>query len=78
MERLYQKRHGLPGVPFISGKPGEDGTGGNNVYFGYINEFFDVIDVSVDSIVRAASTELGQHYTGVYDSSGNEAHEVLP
>ena len=78
MERLYQKRHGLPGVPFISGKPGEDGTGGNNVYFGYINEFFDVIDVSVDSIVRAASTELGQHYTGVYDSSGNLASDVLP
>lgn len=75
IEKLYQKRHGLPGVPFAAGSSGTDGTGGNNVYFGYINEFFDVIDVSVDNIVRAASMESGQHYTGVYGSDGTTVAE---
>lgn len=40
IDNLHQKHHGLPGVGFSSGKNGQDGEGGNNVYFGYINEFF--------------------------------------
>ena len=32
MKRLYQKHHGLPGIPQTSGRNGKDGDGGNNIY----------------------------------------------
>ena len=69
MEELYQKKHGLPGVPVITGTSGEDGTGGNHVYFGYINDFFDVVDVSADYLVRTATGANDIRYTGAFDDN---------
>lgn len=66
MEELYLKKHGLPGVPVITGTSGEDGTGGNHVYFGFINDFFDVVDVSADYLVRIATGENDMRYTGSF------------
>lgn len=76
MEKLYQKKHGLTGVPMITGSAGEDGTGGNHVYFGYINDFFDVVDVSADYLVRTATGDGDLRYTGAFDSEGNPIQQI--
>ena len=65
IDNLHQKHHGLPGVGFSSGKNGQDGEGGNNVYFGYINEFFETIDMTADNLIRIATSEDG-YYTGMF------------
>lgn len=72
--KLYQKQHGCPGVPLSSGKDGADGSTGNNVYFGYIYEFFNNTEFEVDNLVRLASSEphsdgtVDKYYTGVWGS----------
>ena len=76
MEELYQKKHGLTGVPVITGIPGEDGTGGNHVYFGFINDFFDVVDVSADYLVRTATGDGDIRYTGAFDDNDNPIPSV--
>jgi hypothetical protein len=76
MKELYQKKHGLLGVPIITGTAGEDGTGGNHVYFGYINEFFDIVDVSADYLVRTATGNDNLRYTGVFDDSGKPVDSI--
>ena len=76
MEELYQKKHGLPGVPLITGDAGEDGTGGNHVYFGYINEFFDIVDVSADHLVRTATGDGNLRYTGAFDDADAPVESV--
>lgn len=55
VNELFQKHHGLPSVPQIIGNSGSDGTQGSNVYFGNVSEFFDSVEVSVDTFVRIAS-----------------------
>ena len=76
MEKLYQKKHGLAGIPLITGAAGEDGTGGNHIYFGYINDFFDVVDVSADYLVRTATGDDNLRYTGAFDDEGNPLQTV--
>ena len=79
---LFQKHHGLPGVPQTIGNPGGDGTQGSNIYFGNVAEFFDSVEVSVDTFVRIASkknTSTGKYYTGVFKqqkSSGADSEET--
>lgn len=72
IDNLHQKHHGLPGVGFSSGKNGQDGEGGNNVYFGYINEFFETIDMTADNLIRIATeTSTGRAYTGIFSDTGD-------
>jgi hypothetical protein len=68
IDNLYQKRHGIPGVGFSSGKNGLDGEGGNNVYFGYVNEFFKPNgELTSYNLVRIAQTAFdSSYYTGVF------------
>ena len=73
---LKQKHHGLPALPQSSGKNGVDGNGGNNVYFGYIVDFFDSVELTVDNFIRIAqlngvSSIRGSYYTGLFDSLNN-------
>lgn len=83
MKRLYQKHHGLPGVAQIAGQSGTDGEGGNNIYFGYVSDFFNNIEMTVDNFVRIAkkvsdsSTSSfkdtsSNYYTGIFDSNGSD------
>lgn len=67
-KRLYQKRHGLPGVPFVSGYNGTDGNSGNNIYIGYIYDYFENTEVSLDNLVRVAQRD-SSYYTGVFEKS---------
>jgi hypothetical protein len=67
IDNLQQKHHGLPGIGFSSGTDGLDGEGGNNVYFGYINDFFETIKMDADNLIRIAmETSTGQPYTGMF------------
>ena len=69
MQKLYQKKHGLPGLPLSSGINGTDGNSGNNVYFGYVYDFFDYTEIEIDNILRIAQRSYSSgYYTGVYDS----------
>lgn len=81
VNELFQKHHGLPGVPQTIGNPGGDGTQGSNIYFGNVAEFFDSVEVSVDTFVRIASkknTSTKKYYTGVFEqtSTGGSDDEV--
>lgn len=71
MRKLFQKNHGVPGAPMSGGLPGIDGTSGNNIYIGYINEFFENAEILVDNLVRVAQRDTS-FYTGVFktDSHG--------
>jgi hypothetical protein len=66
--QLYQKNHGLPGVAMTGGLRGEDGNSGNNIYIGYINDFFENSEIVVDNLVRIAVRDSSL-YTGVYVTS---------
>lgn len=82
MKRLYQKHHGLPGIPQISGRNGKDGDGGNNIYFGFVSDFFNNMEMTVDNFIRIARrgdgshgySEKGSYYTGIFSISdtGND------
>lgn len=79
---LKQKHHGLPALPQSSGKNGVDGNGGNNVYFGYIVEFFESVELTVDNFIRIAqlngvSSIRGSYYTGLFDSSNNIQSDII-
>lgn len=73
-QRLYQKKHGLPGLPLTAGTDGVDGTAGNNVWFGYVYDFFDYTEIEIDNIARIAQRGYSSgYYTGIYDKpEGNE------
>ena len=77
-QRLYQKKHGLPGLPVTAGADGADGTVGNNVYFGYVYDFFDYTEIEIDNLARVAQSSLyGSHYyTGLYDYVENQPDGV--
>ena len=77
-QRLYQKKHGLPGLPVTAGVDGADGTVGNNVYFGYVYDFFDYTEIEIDNLARVAQSSLyGSHYyTGLYDYVENRPDGV--
>ena len=82
MKNIYQKHHGLPGIPQISGEDGSDGESGRNVYFGYVNDFFDNVEITVDNIVRYAQksiTDPSAYYTGIFSinpSTGEVINDV--
>ena len=82
MTNIYQKHHGLPGIPQFSGESGSNGENGRNVYFGYVNDFFDSIEISVDNIVRYAQTSTNDpsaYYTGLFNinlASGDVISDV--
>ena len=50
MQKITQKFHGLPSMG-IKGRPGEKGKIGQNLYIGFINDFFDYIPYEIDSLV---------------------------
>lgn len=50
------------------GLRGEDGNSGNNIYIGYINDFFENSEIVVDNLVRIAARDSSL-YTGVYATS---------
>lgn len=64
--KLYQKKHGLPGISMISGNDGMSYESGTNVYFGFINDFFDTISVPVSNLVRIAQKNKNAYYTGIF------------
>ena len=74
MKRLYQKHHGLPGIPQTSGRNGKDGDGGNNIYFGFVSDFFNNMEMTVDNFIRIARRgdssggydKEGSYYTGIF------------
>lgn len=70
--RLYQKKHGLPGTPVSSGNDGMSYDSGTNVYFGFINDFFDTISVPVSNLIRIARKNSSEYYTGIFYSSGGD------
>ena len=79
---LKQKHHGLPALPQSSGKNGVDGNGGNNVYFGYIIDFFDSVRLTADNFIRIAQlnrddSSFGSYYTGLFDSSNNIQSDIV-
>jgi hypothetical protein len=50
---LYKKKHGLLGMCI----PGDKGTVGNNgpgMHIGFINDFFESFDISVNTVVKIA------------------------
>ena len=51
MNSLYQKYHGKPGIG-THGLPGEKGNSGKGIFIGFINDFFDSNDISVNTIVK--------------------------
>lgn len=80
MKRLYQKHHGLPGIPQTSGRNGKDGDGGNNIYFGFVSDFFNNMEMTVDNFIRIARrgdgssgySKDGSYYTGIFSISNIE------
>ena len=80
MKRLYQKHHGLPGIPQTSGRNGKDGDGGNNIYFGFVSDFFNNMEMTVDNFIRIARrgdgshgySKKGSYYTGIFSFSDTE------
>ena len=50
------------------GLRGKDGNSGNNIYIGYINDFFENSEIVVDNLVRIAARDSSL-YTGVYATS---------
>lgn len=70
IDNLQQRHHGLPGIGFSSGTNGLDGEGGNNVYFGYINDFFETIKIDADNLIRLATSDDG-YYTGMFIKTDN-------
>ena len=78
IDNLHQKHHGLPGVGFSSGTNGMDGEGGNNVYFGYINDFFETIKMDADNLIRIAQeTSTGKPYTGMFTLKDGAAYSPI-
>jgi hypothetical protein len=68
MKKLYQKHHGLTGCPQFEGTPGVDGNNGNNVYFGFVSEFFSHRSMDIDNFIRVAqkNSSVGDYYTGIF------------
>nr|DAY42253.1 MAG TPA: hypothetical protein [Caudoviricetes sp.] len=50
---LYKKKHGLLGM-CIPGEQGIQGTNGNGIHIGFINDFFESFDISVNTVVKIA------------------------
>lgn len=50
---LYKKKHGLLGM-CIPGEQGIPGTNGNGIHIGFINDFFESFDISVNTVVKIA------------------------
>ena len=54
---LYQKCHGLPGIG-VKGVTGMVGEKGNSIYIGFVNDFFDGIEIDLDAFVKVAKRYL--------------------
>lgn len=64
MNSLYQKYHGKPGIG-THGLPGEKGNSGKGIFIGFINDFFDSNDISVNTIVKIGQRIINaQEYEG--------------
>lgn len=50
---LYQKHHGLPGVG-IFGQTGFAGENGASIYFGFVKDFFDGLQIQHDARIKLA------------------------
>lgn len=74
-KNLYQKKHGLPGVSMTSGQDGQSFNDGVNVYFGYVNDFFDTVSVPVVNLVRVAQADTSNYYTGVFKLEDNQYYD---
>jgi hypothetical protein len=54
---LYQKCHGLPGIG-VKGITGMVGEKGNSIYIGFVNDFFDGIEIELDAFIKVAKRYL--------------------
>ncbi len=54
---LYQKCHGLPGIG-VKGVTGMTGEKGNSIYIGFVNDFFDGIEIELDAFIKIAKRYL--------------------
>lgn len=77
MKNIYQKHHGLPGIPQVSGTDGSDGENGRNIYFGFVNDFFDSIELTVDNIVRYAQDSSYNYYTGLFSIDSGDISNII-
>ena len=50
---LYKKKHGLLGM-CIPGEQGIPGANGSGIHIGFINDFFESFDISVNTVVKIA------------------------
>ena len=75
IDNLYKKHHGLPGVSLFVGQNGYVGTNGNNVYFGYIGDFFNSVETTIDNIIRLAQSK-DKRYTGVHNKVSLDKYEI--
>ena len=57
---LYQKHHGMPGIG-VKGHKGETGEKGNGIYIGFINDFFETNDISVNAFVKIAQRKVSSY-----------------
>lgn len=71
-KKLQQKKHGLPGLSLASGRDGASYESGTNIYFGFINDYFETITVPVINLVCVAKKENGDYYTGIFYDNGND------
>ena len=75
MNSLYQKYHGTPGIG-VHGLPGEKGNTGNGIFIGFINDFFDSNDISVNTIVKIAQRIINaQEYNGDFKEFADSRYE---
>ena len=75
MNSLYQKYHGKPGIG-VHGLPGEKGNTGNGIFIGFINDFFDSNDISVNTIVKIAQRIINaQEYNGDFKEFADSRYE---
>lgn len=84
MQKLYQKNHGLPAVGGL-GVNGSEGQKGNSVYFGFVNDFFDGVNINASTWVlygaRKNSSTIKKdpstfnssiYYTAYFNFSNNQ------
>ena len=75
MNSLYQKYHGKPGIG-THGLPGEKGNSGKGIFIGFINDFFDSNDISVNTIVKIGQRIINaQEYNGDFKEFADSRYE---
>lgn len=76
MNLLNQKYHGLPGVG-VNGIQGLKGASGNNVYFGHINDFFNMVGIEMSKYVKLGVRDVSIETMTEYATENKSYIEIL-